>query len=49
MNFVKVNFRTLSEVELFETFPRKIYNVDYLTLREAGISKNQVLMIKLLN
>jgi hypothetical protein len=48
MNFTKVNLRTLSEVELFETFPRKVYNVDYLTLKEAGISKNQILIVKIL-
>jgi hypothetical protein len=49
MNFVKLSLKTLSEVELFETFPRKIYNVDYLTIKEAGLSRNQILMVKLFN
>jgi hypothetical protein len=48
MNFVKVQLKTLNEVELFETFPRKVYNVDYLTLKEAGLSKHQILMVKLI-
>ncbi len=46
-NFVRCQIRTFSDVELFETFPRKIYNNSGLTLKEAGLSKNQMLMIKL--
>ena len=46
MNYVKVNLKILSEIELFETFPRKVYNIDYQTLKEAGLSRNQILMVK---
>ncbi len=48
MNFAKLKMRTFNNVELFETFPRKIYNQDHLTLKEAGLSRNQILYIKLL-
>lgn len=49
MAFCKIQLRTFSDVELFETFPRKIYNNDVLNLKEAGLSRNQFLMVKLLN
>ena len=49
MNYTKSQVRTFSNIELFETFPRKIYNNEALTLKEAGISRNQMLMVKLIN
>ena len=46
---MKIKLRTFSNIELFETFPRKIYNNELLSLKEAGLSKNQILMVKILN
>jgi hypothetical protein len=48
MNYSKFKLRTFSEVELFETFPRKVYNQEHLSLKDAGLSKKQILMIKLI-
>jgi hypothetical protein len=49
MNYVKAQVKTFSDVELFESFPRKIYEDAYLSLKEAGLSKNQYLMVKIIN
>ena len=48
MNYCKLKLRTFSEIELFETFPRKVYIHEHLSLKDAGLSKKQILMIKLL-
>jgi len=47
INYVKVSNKLLDEIELFEPFPRKIYNNVGLKLSEAGLSKNQILMVKI--
>jgi hypothetical protein len=49
INFVKSQLRTFAFVELFENFPKKTYNEENLTLDEAKFSKNQFLMVKLIN
>ena len=48
MNYCKLKLKTFSEIELFETFPRKVYNQELISLKDAGLSKKQILMIKLL-
>jgi len=47
INYAKVGNNLLHDIELFEPFPRKIYDKVNLKLSESGLSKNQVLMIKL--
>lgn len=48
INFCKVKINTFKEIELFETWPRKIYNDYSLSLKLSGMSKNQTLMVKIL-
>jgi len=45
--FVKCKLKTLREIELFEPFPRKIYTGNG-QIKTSGISKNQILTVKLL-
>jgi len=45
--FVKYSIQTFSEVELSENFPRKIFEKDFSTLKAEGISKRQILWVKL--
>jgi len=47
--YLKVMIRTFSNVELSENFPRKIYSNDSDTIKAAGLSKNQILWVKLYN
>jgi len=49
MNYAKCELQTFSEIELFENFPRKIHSDESLNLKESRLSKNQCLIIKLLN
>ncbi len=49
INYAKCELKTFSDIEIFENFPRKIYKDETLNLKEAKLSKNQCLMIKLLN
>jgi len=45
--FAKFSVKTFSEIELSENFPRKIYDKDMGTIKEEGISKRQMLWVKL--
>ena len=42
-----MSIKTFSDIELCENFPRKIFNDDYKTIKEDGISKRQILYVKL--
>jgi thioredoxin 1 len=44
--FVKSKVKSLREIELFEPFPRKVY-VGNSQIKSSGISKNQILLVKL--
>ena len=46
--FAKLKIKTLKEIELFEPFPRKVYNNESQIIKDSGISKNQILMVKLI-
>ena len=46
--FAQVNIRTFKEIELSESFPFKVLNDDILTIKEAKLSKRQMLNVKLL-
>ena len=45
--FVKMSIKTFNDIELCENFPRKIFNDDYKSVKEEGISKRQILYVKL--
>ena len=45
--FVKGNLKTLKEIELFESFPRKVYSGNN-SIKSSGISKNQILLVKII-
>ncbi len=45
--FVKYSIRTFSDVELKENFPMKIYDNDFSPISKEGISKRQILWVKL--
>ena len=47
--FSQVNIRTFKEIELSESFPRKIYFNDKASIKEEGFSKRHILNCKILN
>jgi len=47
-NFVQSKLRTFSDVEIFEAFPRKVFSNENVKIAESGISKNQMLNVKIL-
>jgi ataxin-3 len=48
INFVKSEIPTFSEIQLFTTFPRKIFDDKTKTFIQAGLSKAEVIMAKIL-
>ena len=48
-NYCKVNLKTFSELEILETWPRKVYENIPLMISESGLSKNQLLIVKKIN
>ena len=48
INFVKSEIPTFSEIQLFTVFPRKIFDDKNKTLIQAGLSKAEVIMAKIL-
>lgn len=42
--FCKYQLKTLKHIELFESFPRKVYSNNEETLEKSGLSKQQILM-----
>jgi len=46
--YAKCCLKTSRNIEIFEPFPRKIYSDDLVILKTSGLSKNQILMVKLL-
>jgi len=46
--FVKSQVKTLREVELFEPFPRKVFNNDESSIKDSGLSKNQILLARII-
>jgi hypothetical protein len=36
-----------SSIELYEAFPRKIYNDVKQLIKDSGLSKNQIVLVKL--
>jgi hypothetical protein len=46
--FVKSKIKTLKDVELFENFPKKIYNTEDIKISESGLSKQQVLFVRII-
>lgn len=47
--YVQSQLNTFKQIELSESFPRKIYVEDYLNLKDAGLSKKQILNAKYLS
>ena len=48
VKFVKSEIPTFSEIQLFTVFPRKIFDDENKTLIQAGLSKAEVIMAKIL-
>ena len=46
--YARAMMKTNQDVELFEPFPRKIYNNESVLIKSSGISKNQMLMVKMI-
>lgn len=46
--FVQIKIKTLSQVELSESFPKKIYSDDSISLKQSGLTKRHLLNVKLL-
>ena len=49
VDFVKSQIPTYSPIQLFEVFPRKVYDDENILIKESGMSRNQSLMCKLIN
>jgi thioredoxin 1 len=47
-SYIQIQLKTSQGVELFEPFPRKIYSDDSALVNSSGLSKNQILMVKVL-
>lgn len=47
-DYVKCSVLTFNDIELFEAFPRKEYSNKNMTIEEAKLSKNQILIAKIL-
>jgi thioredoxin len=48
INYAKVKMGTSSNIELYEAFPRKVYDNVTQLIKDSGLSKNQILLIKLI-
>jgi len=46
INYCKYNLKSFKNIELMENYPKKIYSNETQKIKESGIGKNQVLMVK---
>ena len=49
VTFVKSQIPTYSKIQLFESFPKVTYDNEDLTIKESGLSRNQMLMCRIIN
>lgn len=47
--YTKINIPTIQEVELFQPFPRMVYNLNQMSLKEAKIGNNDTIFAKIIN
>ena len=47
--FTKINIPTTQQIELFQPFPRMVYNLDQMSLTEAKIGNNETIFAKIIN
>ena len=49
VSFVKSQIPTHAHIQLFESFPKNTYDNEDVLLRDSGMSRNQMLMCKIIN